>query len=407
MFMLMLTPPVMSGSNSEVEPAWASSMTDDVENEDIRNRVARDDRVPRAFQLVEHLVELWQEPTWSQPVQAFMDEESFAFSRQAMATNISQVRMDSRFRDAHQRYVTLVAPLLAEHLRGCGITIDEFERIVESTSDNPELTDVIPDHVRAVRDYDVFVRVMVDRNDELDRESRALYNSTACVPEDTNPDGTAIESDIVAVLIDSANEARAAGAVQSKRVQRERHDVSVALAASLLDEAERARAAKRAAELEEAELAAALAASLSCAEEDSLQAELASQQTTNLEPRSDDIVPESLDDSCAGRSSASMLQSAPSSRRILFEPSKRRVSITGHGLTTSVVRNVSTYEDLTTEPIGSPTTSVHLVGVHGVENADDGKLQFRPLRARPMTVLPSISSPPHGTTPSDSVASAR
>lgn len=61
--------------------------------------------------------------------------------------------------ELHRNYVALVEPLLAQHLRGARITDAEFERIVAHTRDNPELTDVIPDHVTALRDVGTFEKV--------------------------------------------------------------------------------------------------------------------------------------------------------------------------------------------------------------------------------------------------------
>ena len=61
--------------------------------------------------------------------------------------------------ELHRAYAALVEPLLAQHLHGARIIDAEFERIVSHTRDNPELTDVIPDHVTAVHDVVVFAKV--------------------------------------------------------------------------------------------------------------------------------------------------------------------------------------------------------------------------------------------------------
>ena len=95
------------------------------------------------------------QPTWSGPINEFID---------AHCWQVHNAMPNAELAELHASYVRIAEPLLNRHLVGANITNAEFDRIVAHTKDNPELSDVIPAHVTALRDCAAFGKVCACRH---------------------------------------------------------------------------------------------------------------------------------------------------------------------------------------------------------------------------------------------------
>jgi hypothetical protein len=118
--------------------------------------------------LVDVLQGMFALDTWSKPLSAFVDSECAAFED-------STEEIPGALSNVHNRFRELVEGLLESHLNSIGLSGEAFASLAASAAPNSELRHLIDTQILAVDDFLMFKRVMIARNQALNREALAAW----------------------------------------------------------------------------------------------------------------------------------------------------------------------------------------------------------------------------------------
>eukprot|EP01012_Entosiphon_sulcatum_P035562 TRINITY_DN45154_c0_g1_i1.p1 TRINITY_DN45154_c0_g1~~TRINITY_DN45154_c0_g1_i1.p1 ORF type:complete len:399 (-),score=104.99 TRINITY_DN45154_c0_g1_i1:48-1196(-) len=174
--------------------------------------------------LFDTITQFLRSPVWTHPIQTFIDENCIVFdSAEENALGFTQV---------HQAFRDLVDKILGDQLGEFGISPEQFVAACEN-SQNKELHALVTEYILALDDFQTFKRMMEKRNVELELEAlRGLkWNDSDEAPK--SEEDPELAAAIAASMLDTD--------YASKQLEMEQAELAHALAISLALEEERVR----------------------------------------------------------------------------------------------------------------------------------------------------------------------
>ncbi|XP_042870579.1 cilia- and flagella-associated protein 36-like isoform X2 [Penaeus japonicus] len=223
------------------------------------------------------LVGFLRGPVWNVPILTFIEHKSLIFE--------PGCEDDSEHTKIHEEYKNLVDFMLGSYMEDIGITPDQFESACGKASIKTTFHQTLFEQVWAADDYEIFKRMMIQKNLELQLQALELLQQRygiipeSCMPGDAmSPEEQAVMEEVIKKSLEEHE------AVQAS-LDEETRDLEKAIVESKFEKARLEQECSREREM----LERALKMSLSDSPEE--EAEEPEQETP---AQSDEIDPESL-----------------------------------------------------------------------------------------------------------------